>query len=89
MNVATEDGIHTVALRVMRHSGFEFANKAYCIFHTALGISAERPVAETEAAPDEIDERIERKQKLITNVAGEREPFNVLHHGIEFVAVDD
>src|SRR2546430_15993130 len=72
MNVATEDGIHTVALRVMRHSGFEFANKAYCIFHTALGISADRPVAEAEAAPDDLADRALRRQKFLTNAGGHR-----------------
>ncbi len=28
MNVAAEDGIHVVAFRVMRHSGFEFADES-------------------------------------------------------------
>src|SRR6266700_4710719 len=74
MNVAAEDSIHPVAFRIMRHSSFEFADKAHRIFHTPLGVSAERPIAKTEAAPDEIDERIEREQKLITKVASKREP---------------
>ena len=89
MDVAAEDGIHMVAFRIMRHSSFEFADKAHRVFHTPLGVSAERPIAKTEAAPDEIDERIEREQKLITKIARECEPFHVLHHGIEFVAMND
>jgi hypothetical protein len=48
-----------IAFRVMRHSSFEFADEADRVFHAPLGIGAERPVAETEAAPDEIDEGIE------------------------------
>src|SRR5882724_3367308 len=89
VDMPAEHGVHIIAVRIMRHSGFEFSDKAHRVFHTPLGISAERPVAETEAAPDKINERIERKQKLITNIAGECEPFHVLHHGIEFVAMND
>src|SRR5437870_12877829 len=88
MDVAAEDGIHMVAFRIMRHSSFEFANKAHCVLHTPLGISAERPVSETEAAPDKVNKRIEREQKLVAKIAREREPFHVLHHGIEFVTMD-
>ena len=39
--VAAKDRINTVAFRIMRHSGFEFADKAHRIFHTPLGISAD------------------------------------------------
>ena len=76
----------------MRHSSFEFADKADRVFYTPLGVSAERPVTETEAAPDEINERIERKQKLINEIAGECEPSHPAaagHHHIEFVAMNN
>ena len=89
MDVATEHGVHVMPHRIMRHSSFEFADEADRVFHTPLGVSAERPIAETEAAPDEIDKRIEREQKLITKVASKREPPHVLYHGIEFVAVNN
>ena len=59
MDVATEHGVHVMPHRIMRHSSFEFADEADRVFHTPLGVSAERPVAETEAAPDEVDQRIE------------------------------
>ena len=88
MDMAAKDGIHPVALRIMRHSSFEFADKAHRIFHAPLSISAERPVAEAEAAPDKVDEGIEREQKLVTEIASECEPLNVLYHGVEFVAMD-
>ena len=58
-------------------------------FTLLFRIRAARPAAEIEAAPDEIDERIERKQELITKVARECEPFHVLYDGIEFVAMND
>ena len=89
MDVATEDGVHTVAFRVMHHSGFEFADKTHRVLHTSFRIGAERPVAKTKASSDEIDKRIEREQKLITNIAGEREPFHVLHHGVQLMAMNN
>ena len=50
---------------------------------------AERPVTEAEPAADEVDERIQREQKLVSNVACERQPFHVLHYGIKLMPVDD
>src|SRR5262249_6243327 len=41
MNVAAQDSIHAVAFGVMRHSSFEFADKAHRVFHTPFGIRAE------------------------------------------------
>ena len=49
----------------------------------------ERPITEAEATPEKIDEWIEREQKLITKVAGEREPLHILHDGVELVPVND
>src|SRR6266446_7557743 len=76
MYMAAEHGVHIIAVRITRYSSFEFSDKAYRVLHTPLGISAERPVAEAEATPDKINERIQREQKLITKVAGECEPFH-------------
>src|SRR5438034_11386912 len=57
------------------HDGlFEFADETDRVFDALLGVSAKRPVAEREATADEIDGGVKRKQKLVTNVAGEREP---------------
>src|SRR6266513_8647 len=89
MDVTAEHCVDFVAFRIMRHRSFEFADKAYRVLHATLGVCAQRPVAETEAASDEINERIEREQKLVTKIAREREPFHVLHYGIEFVAVNN
>ena len=89
MDMAAEHCVHVIAVRIMRYSSLEFTDKADRVFHPPLGVSAERPVPQTEATPDEINERIEREQKLITKVAGECEPSHVLHHGIEFVTMND
>src|SRR5207249_4151096 len=52
-------------------------------------IGAERPITEVESAADEIDEGIKREQKLIANVAREREPLHILHDRVELMPVDD
>ncbi len=89
MDMATEHGVHVIAVRIMRHSSFEFSDKAHRVFHTPLGAGAERPVTQTKTAPEEINKGIEREQKLITKVAGECEPVHVLHHCVQFAAMND
>src|SRR5262249_16995467 len=89
MDMATEDRVHVIALCVVRDSSFEFADEADCVFHTAFCVGAKRPVPETEPSSHEIDKRIQREQKLIANVTGEREPLHVLNHSIQFVSVND
>src|SRR6266545_7809827 len=78
-----------IALRIMRDSSFEFTDKADSILHPPLCIRAKRPVPETEPASYEVDERIQREQKLIANIARECQPLHVLHHRIQFVSVND
>ena len=55
MDMAAEHGVHVIAIRIMRYTSFEFADKADRVFHPPLGVSAERPVPETEATPDKIN----------------------------------
>src|SRR5207244_4198446 len=73
----------------MRDGGVEFTDEADSDCHPALCIRAKRPIPQAEPSSDEIDERIQREQKLIANVAGECQPLHVLHHGIQFVSVND
>src|SRR5215471_5775800 len=92
MDVTTQHGVHVIALRVMRHSGFEFADETYGVLHSSLGISAERPETQTETAPDEIDEWIEREKKLVADVPREREPLHPPAAGnyhVEFVTMNN
>ena len=91
MDVATQHGVHVIALRVMRHSGLEFAYEAHRVLYSSLGIRAERPEAQTETAPDEVDERIERKEKLVADISSKREPFHPApagHHHVELVTMN-
>src|SRR5215469_14146991 len=55
VDVATQHSVNPVALRVMSHSGFEFADEAYSVFHRSLGIRAERPITQTETPSDKIN----------------------------------
>ena len=92
MDVPTQHGVHMIPLRVMRHSGLKFPDETYRVFHGLFSIGAEGPVAQTETAPDEIDERIEREQKLVAKVARKREPLHSAaagHHHVEFVTMNN
>ena len=89
MNVAAENGVHPVSLRITHNRVFKFADEIDRVLDSLLRVGAERPIAETEAAADEIDQRIQRKQKLVTKIAGESEPARVLHDRIQFVSMND
>ena len=92
MDVPTQHCIDAVAFRVMSHSGFEFTDEAHGVLHPSLGIRAEGPVTQTETAPDKVDERIERQEKLIAKVARERQPLHPAaagHYHVEFVTVNN
>ena len=78
-----------IALRVMSDSGLEFADKADGILYAPLCIRAKRSIPEAEPPPNEINDWIEREQKLIANVSSERQPLHVLDHCVQFVSVND
>ena len=92
MDVATQHGVHVIALRVMRHRGLEFADETHGVLHSSLRVRAERPEAQAETAPDEVDEGIERKEKLVADVTRKRQPLHPAaagHHHVEFVTVNN
>ena len=60
MDVSTQHRVHRVPLRVMYDCFLKFADETYRILYSLFGVSAQRPVAEPETAPDEIDQWIER-----------------------------
>src|SRR5207237_7607095 len=81
-----------MARRVMRHGGFKFPNETYCVFHSSLGICTERPIAQTKTAPDKVDERIKREQKLIPKITRKCEPLHsatARHYHVEFVTMNN
>jgi hypothetical protein len=89
VDVAAEDSIDREFLCVTYDLFLEPADKADRVFYSLLGVGAERPVTEAESAPHEIDEGIQREQKLVAHVACEREPLHVLHDGVELMPVND
>ena len=92
VDVTAQHGVDVVTLRIMSHSGFEFTDKTDGVLHRSLGIGTEGPVAQAEMPPDEVNKRIEREEKLVANVACEREPLHPAaagHHHVEFVTVNN
>ena len=55
MDMAAKNGIHTVAFRIMRHSGLEFTDEAHGVLYCSFGIRTEGPVAQTEMPPDKVN----------------------------------
>src|SRR6266436_651198 len=88
MNVAAQNSINPELLGVADYRLFEFADEAYCVLHSLLRVSAERPVAESKSPAHEIDRRIKREQKLVSGIAKISEPFRVLDDGVEFMPVN-
>src|SRR6266700_3461593 len=88
MNAAAQNSINPELLGVADYRLFEFADEAYCVLHSLLRVSAERPVAESKSPAHEIDRRIKREQKLVSGIAKISEPFRVLDDGVEFMPVN-
>src|SRR4029453_17164742 len=89
MDVAAKNRVHSKSFGIMHDRLFEFADEVDRVLDSFLGVSAERPVTETEPSPEKIDRGIERKQKFVANVAEKRQPLCVLHNRVEFVSVND
>ena len=85
MDVATQHGVHVIALCVMRHSSFEFADETHCVLHSSLGIRAERPVTQTETPPDKIETLIGELRGYISKI-DEVHNFNVVFSDIRMQA---
>src|SRR5882762_1442701 len=89
MNVSAQNRVDVELPGVTQNRFFEFADKVDRVFNSLFRVGAERPVTETKSPAEKVDRRIEREQKLITDVAKIREPLRVLHHGVELVSVND
>jgi hypothetical protein len=89
VDVSAQHRVHGKFFGVLHNRCLKLPDKTDRIFYALLHVCAQRPVAEPETAPEKIDERIEREQKLVTKIACEREPLHILHHRVQLVAVDN
>ena len=89
MNVAADDAVHRVILRVTHNRLLEFADERDGVLDALFRVSAQGPVAEPEQPPELVERSVQAEQKLVAGVADEGEPLDVLHDGIEFVPVND
>src|SRR5437667_7839720 len=76
MDMTAEHRVHRISFGVMNNSLLKFSDETDSVFHSLLRVGAKRPITEAEAASHKIDRRIERKQKLIPNVACESQPLD-------------
>ena len=87
--VTAQHSVNGKFLGVMDDLFLESADETDCVLDPLFGVSAERPITEAKPAANEIDERIQREQKLVANIARESEPFHVLHDRVKLMPVDD
>lgn len=89
VNVPAKHTINRKLFRVVDDFFLKPANKTDRVLDSLLGVGAQGPVTEAESSAEEIDERIERQQELVTDIAEKRQPLHILHDGIKLVPVDD
>ena len=89
MDMAAEHALDVEAFGITNDRGFVGADKAHRVLDPLLDRLAQRPITESKDPAHGVHERIEREQKLVAEIAEEREPPDVLHHGVELVAVED
>ena len=89
VNVSAQNSVDRIFRRIANHFFFVTSDETDGIFDPFLGVSAQRPVTQAETAPEEIDRRIQREQKLVAHVPDEGEPLYILHDGVQFVSVND
>src|SRR5262249_25938975 len=89
MDVATQDGVNRKLLCVTNDRLLEFTYEVHRVLDSFFRVRAKRPITETEAAAEKVYRGIERKKKLVTNIAQKREPLGVLDNRVELVSVNN
>ncbi|ABA51161.1 hypothetical protein BURPS1710b_1413 [Burkholderia pseudomallei 1710b] len=89
VDVAADDAVAAAAARFVGHHCFERRNEVHGVLHLVLQVLRQRPVLEAEAAPDPVEPAVEHEDQRVQRVAEIGEPFRVLDHAVEQVAVDD
>ncbi len=89
MDMAAEDALDVESPGITNDRLLVNANKTDRVFDPLFDRFAQRPVAKAEEPADCVYQRVEREQKLVAEIAEEREPLDVLHHGVEFMPVQD
>jgi hypothetical protein len=67
----------------------EAGDELHGVLDLVLGMLAERPVRQVEAAAEPVHADVELHQEFVGGVAGEGEPLVGHHHRVEFVAMED
>ena len=89
VDVPAEHSLNMVALGITSNCVFVGADETDRVFDPLLDRFTERPITESKNPADGIYERIESEEKLVADIAEKGEPLDILHHGVEFVPVQD
>ncbi len=89
VDMAAEHALDIEPSGITNNRIFVGADKADRVLDPLLDRLAQRPVTQAENPPDRVHKRVKREQKLVTEIAQKREPFGVLHHGVELMTMED
>lgn len=89
MDVPTEHSLDVVARGITNDCLFVRADEADRVFDPCFDCFTERPITEAENAPDGVHQRVKTEKELVTEVAEEGEPPDVLHNGVEFMPMQN
>ncbi len=89
VDVSADDAVDVVAPGFVRQRLLELADEVDGRLDAQLQVRRQRPVAEAEAAADEVQRMVHPQRQLVAAVAEEGEPLGIAHDDVELVAVDD
>ena len=89
VDVAADYPVHAPLPGGVDDRGLEVAHVLHRLFHLLLQIGGERPVAEAQPPPGDVEPAVEPQQQVVGAAAQVGQPLVVHHHAVELVPVQD
>src|SRR6185503_12955403 len=89
VNVTAKHSVDIETLCITNDRIFVGADETDGVFYPRLHGFAQRPIAQSKDAANRIHQRVEGEKELITKIAEQGEPLNILHHRVQLVTVQD
>jgi hypothetical protein len=87
VNMAADHAVDAMPPRFFRQGLLECANIVHGVLDLMFGPLRQRPVAETQPAPDGIEVAVDEDRKVVSGVTEQRQPAGMLDHHVEHIAV--
>jgi hypothetical protein len=89
VDVPAHDAVAAAAARFVGHHALELRDEVHRVLDLMLQVLRQRPVVEAELRAHAIEPAVEQQDHRVGGVAEIGEPFGVLDHAIEEIAVHD